>query len=81
VLVPRFDDPATRQSCANVLARIDASVPDVFGNLPLLGADPPMPPSHQFAEVLDALERYRQTSPEMIVFGALIRDALPTNKE
>jgi hypothetical protein len=81
VLGPRFSDPATSRSCAEVLARIDAAVPDVFANLPALGEQPPTPPADEFSDVLDALERYRQTSPEMIVFGTLIRDALPATKD
>jgi hypothetical protein len=36
-----------------------------------------MPPSDQFDDVLAALDRYRETSPQMVVFGTLIRDALP----
>jgi hypothetical protein len=37
-----------------------------------------MPPSDQFSEVLAALDRYRETSPQMVVFGALVRNSLPT---
>lgn len=80
VLVPRFDDAATKAGCADVLARIDARVPDIFASLPLLAESPPAPPESEFADILAALERYRETSPEMIVFGTLIRDALPTHQ-
>ena len=31
-----------------------------------------------FREVLAALDRYRDTSPQMVVVGTLIRNALPT---
>jgi hypothetical protein len=31
-----------------------------------------------FNEVLAGLDRYRDTRPQMVVFGTLIRDALPT---
>lgn len=77
VLVPRFDDAATKASCAAVLRRIDAAVPEVFARLPALPASPPVPPSDEFGYVLATTDRYRGTSPEMIVFGTLIRDALP----
>jgi hypothetical protein len=82
VLVPRFEDAATRASCADVLQRIDATVPGIFAALPELGSTP-QPPKSEFGDVIAALDRYRQTSPEMIVFGRLIRDALPDteNKE
>jgi hypothetical protein len=77
VLRPRFADPATAASCRAVLARIDAEVPAVFARLPAAPPSPPMPPREEHADVLAALERYRGTSPQMIVLGALLRDALP----
>jgi len=40
-------------------------------------AMPPMPPAGEFADVLAALDTYRKTSPEMVVFGRMISDALP----
>jgi hypothetical protein len=36
-----------------------------------------MPPAGEFADVLAALDTYRKTSPEMVVFGRMIGDALP----
>lgn len=30
------------------------------------------------SEVLTALDRYRETSPQMVVLGTLLRNALPT---
>jgi hypothetical protein len=77
VLRPRFADPATTAGCRAVLERIDGGVPAVFARLPALPADPPAPPREQHAAVLAALDRYRETSPQMVVFGTLIRDALP----
>jgi hypothetical protein len=76
-LAPRFEDAATKASCADVLARIDAAVPEVFARLPALPETPPVPPADQFDYVIAATDRYRETSPEMVVFGTLIRDALP----
>ena len=76
VLGPRLHDTATTACCHALARRIDAAAPAVFHALP--GAvDVPIPPSEQFSEVLTALDRYRETSPQMVVFGALIRDALP----
>ncbi|MBF8285784.1 MAG: hypothetical protein HW378_4699, partial [Anaerolineales bacterium] len=34
----------------------------------------------EFAEVLAALDTYRKTSPEMVVFGRMIGDALPARE-
>jgi hypothetical protein len=36
-----------------------------------------MPSPAEFASVQAALDAYRKTSPEMVVFSRLIRDALP----
>ena len=77
VLRPRFTDPATLACCRAVLDRIDGAVPALLARLPALPADPPAPPREQHGAVLAALERYRETSPQMVVFGTLIRDALP----
>jgi hypothetical protein len=77
LLGPRFRDAKTTACCHALTRRIDEAVPGVFAALP--GApDLPMPPSNQFSEVLAGLDRYRETSPQMVVFGTLIRNALPT---
>jgi hypothetical protein len=77
VLGPHLREHATQTLCARVLAVIDAEVPAVFAALPPLPASPPTPPAREFAAVEAALDAYRKTSPEMIVFGRAIRDALP----
>jgi hypothetical protein len=77
VLQPHFHDPETRAACARLLAAIDAEIPAVFAALPPLRESPPMPPAREFPSVLAALDAYRKTSPEMVVFSRLIRDALP----
>jgi len=76
LLGPRFQDPATTACCHALARRIDESVPGVFATLPQ-DPDVTMPPPDQFDDVLAALDRYRETSPQMVVFGTLIRDALP----
>jgi hypothetical protein len=81
VLRPRFTDPATLAACRAVLDRIDGALPALLARLPALPATPPAPPREQYGAVLAALARYRETSPQMVVFGALVRDALPAGKE
>lgn len=76
-LRPHFDDPATRATCRKLLEAIDAEIPAVFAALPALPETPPAPGPAGFGSVLSALEAYRETSPEMVVFSRLIRDALP----
>jgi hypothetical protein len=56
---------------------VDAEVPAVFTVLPPLPDAPPMPPARDVPAVLAALDTYRKTSPEMVVFGRMLGDALP----
>ena len=77
VLRPHLDDAATRAAGQRLLAAVDAEIPRVFATLPALSARPAVPPAAQFADVRAALDRYRKTSPEMVVFGRMLGDALP----
>ena len=74
-LGPLFDDPATKTVCAALADRIDTAAPDIVAGLPPL---PDGAPDSATGEViLAALDKYRKTSPEMVVFHTLLRDALP----
>jgi hypothetical protein len=77
VLPPHLEDAATGAACQRLLDAVDAEIPAVFAALPMPPATPPMPPAGEFADVLAALDTYRTTSPEMVVFGQMIGDALP----
>ena len=77
VLGPHLREPSTQAACARVLHAIDAEIPALWAALPPLPSAPRMPPETEFEEVRAALDAYRKTSPEMIVFGRAIRDALP----
>ena len=76
VLKPHLDDAATRAACQRLLAAIDAEIPAVFAALPSPPATPAAPAAG-FGDVLSALDTYRKTSPEMVVFGRMLVDALP----
>jgi hypothetical protein len=77
VLRPHQDDAATRAAGQRLLAAVEAEIPRVFATLPALPARPAVPPAAEFAEVMAALDTYRKTSPEMVVFGRMLGDALP----
>ena len=77
VMAPRLASAATGTAFDLVRARIDAAVPQVFAQMSAPGTLPPAPTTDEKANIVAALETYRKTSPEMIVFGRLIREALP----
>lgn len=77
VLRPHLDAPAARDACRRLGDAIDAAVPGILAALPPLPARPPRPPAAEVPAVLEALDTYRVTSPQMVVFGRMIRDALP----
>jgi hypothetical protein len=77
VLRPHFSEPATLTACRCLLADVDAVIPGVFATLPPLPRAPAPPPAGEFAGVLAALDTYRTTSPEMVVFGRMLGEALP----
>jgi hypothetical protein len=77
VLRPRMDAPDARAACRRLLDAVDGEIPAVFAALPPLPGAPPMPVPAEFPAVLAALDTYRQTSPEMVVFGRMIGEALP----
>ena len=77
VLKPHLDDAATGAACQRLLTAIDAEIPAVFADLPAPPTTIAAPSSSEFGDVLAALDTYRKTSPEMIVFGRMLGDALP----
>lgn len=77
LLASHLDDAATRAAFQRLLAAVDAEIPAVFAALPPPPASPPTPPASEVADVLAALETYRKTSPEMVVFGRMLGEALP----
>ena len=78
-LGPHFDDPETRAACTRLLDAVDAEIPAVFAALPPLAETPRAPDPAEVPDVLLALDAYRKTSPEMVVFSRLIQDALDSS--
>ena len=76
-LRPHLDAPTTREAGQRLLEGLDGEIPALVAMLPSLPARPPMPPAAEFGDVLVALDAYRKTSPEMVVFSSLIRSTLP----
>ena len=75
-LVPRFDDAETIAACDEVKRRVDETMLELVANeLPRIDRTE-LPPTHEHAAVLEAIERYRETSPQMIIYGRLIAQCL-----
>lgn len=72
-----FDDPAVRAACDGFRDSIEAEAPTIFERLPAPPPDLPPPDTDQKRAILAALDVYRRTSPEMVVFGRMLREALP----
>jgi hypothetical protein len=68
---------AARKAFGRLLAAVDAEMPALFATLPPVPPSPPRPPADDVPAVLAALNTYRKTSPEMVVFGRMLGDALP----
>jgi hypothetical protein len=77
VLEPRIGSQATLAAFDEVRARIDGFVDKLFVRMPPPDEQRAPPSAAEAKELLAVIETYRRTSPEMVVFGRLIRDALP----
>ena len=58
--------------------RIDVAVPEVLAGLPPVPTTYPRPSDAERARFLDVGQTYRKTSPELIVVGLMMGQALPT---
>lgn len=77
VLVPRLTAAETTAAFDLIRARIDAAVPGVLATLPPVTSSRPMPDEAERTHFLTIGGTYRKTSPELVVLGRLIGDALP----
>ncbi len=77
LLEPLLKSEVARNERAAIAGRIVAAADAVIAGLPSPAADLPSPAAEHKRAVVDAIRTYRVTSPEMIVFGMLMRDALP----
>jgi hypothetical protein len=73
-LGPRFASEEKAAVAADLLHRIDQAVPAIRGGLPLPSRS--APDAGVAAHLIRMIDGYRVTSPEMILFGRLIREAV-----
>lgn len=74
-LGPRFRGPEKTAVAQRLIAELDAYVGALAQSLP--AASRPAPSATEALHLVQMIDGYRVTSPEMILFGRLIREALP----
>lgn len=74
-LGPRFESDEKTSVANHLLRQIDVAVSDIRESLPT--PKRPAPSREEAAHLVQMIDGYRVTSPEMILFGRLILGALP----
>ncbi|MCG8546415.1 MAG: hypothetical protein MJE12_19635 [Alphaproteobacteria bacterium] len=70
-------DDRVRKAGSAIARRITAAAPEIVAKLPPAPRDLPRPGRAETEAILTALDTFKATSPEMIVFGTLLKHALP----
>lgn len=78
VLGPRLTRPDTSAACDRLRTRIDAAVPDIRAGLTATSTVRPKPNATECAHFLEIGGLYRKTSPELVVLGRAILEAMPS---
>ena len=76
-LRPRLASAPVTAAFDELRRRIDAAVPEVLVGLPPVSTSRPRPSNADRVRFLDIGQTYRKTSPELIVVGLLMGEALP----
>lgn len=74
---PVLTSEAERTKRRSIAETIIAAADDIIADLPPVPAGLTPPTAAQGKEIISAIHTYRVTSPEMVTFGTLLRDALP----
>lgn len=77
LIEPMLNDPAARDKRASIAETIIAAADDIIASLPPVPSEYKPPSAAQGQAIIAAIKTYRVTSPEMVVFGSLLRNALP----
>lgn len=76
VLSPLFDDEETTAACQRLTLAIEDEIDAVWSAITNPGVAPQPPEHPQTQALIAALDRYRITSPQMVVFASMIANAL-----
>jgi hypothetical protein len=81
LIAPLLGNDSARRARAAIAERIVAVADEVLAELGSAAAGQSRPDATQADAIVSAIRTYRVTSPEMIVFGTLLRDALPQGRQ
>lgn len=76
-LGPRLTSGPVTSAFDELRRRIDTAVPEVLASLPPVSSSRPRPSGADLADFFNVGQTYRRTSPELVVVGKLLADALP----
>jgi len=76
-LRPRLASAPVTSAFDELRRRIDVAVPEVLASLPAVSSKRPRPSDADRADFFNVGQTYRRTSPELVVVGQLLMDALP----
>jgi hypothetical protein len=78
-LTPLMQDERVRKAGLAMARRITEAAPAIVVKLPPVPADLPRPDPAETKKILSALDTFKATSPEMVIFSTLLKRALPGN--
>ena len=78
-LGPLMQDRAVADAGRRMARRITEAAPKMVAKLAPVPADLPRPGRKETEAILAALDMFKATSPEMVIFSTLLKGALPGN--
>lgn len=78
-LAPLMADDRVRKAGVAMARRITEAAPALVAKLPPVPRDLPRPGPAETKAILSALDMFKATSPEMVIFSTLLKRALPGN--
>jgi len=78
-LTPLMQDKAVAEAGRRMARRITEAAPAMVAKLPPVPTDLPPPGRKETAAIIAALDMFKATSPEMVIFSTLLKGALPGN--
>jgi hypothetical protein len=78
-LTPLMQDKAVAEAGRRMARRITEAAPAMVAKLPPVPRDLPRPGPKETKAIIAALDMFKATSPEMVIFSTLLKGALPGN--